>query len=216
MLLYVLKAAAACSEGDDSQVGPALQQSASLSTHKDTPPHVAVHHTVLQCATGAAKCALWQRQVMRRICRPCCAPVTARVMQAPTTATAASVQQQCRAQPAGQQDAQHQQQHAVLGYIIVQVNSVTAHINKLAVAPHARRRGLGAALLRVGGQPLLAQHREQPVVQAVHPLAACRQLFGSLHHQDSADKCSAPSIVRCKVCSSTAGKLTTGIGSVAS
>jgi ribosomal protein S18 acetylase RimI-like enzyme len=37
----------------------------------------------------------------------------------------------------------------VLGYITVQVNSVTAHINKLAVAPHARRQGLGAALLRV-------------------------------------------------------------------
>jgi ribosomal protein S18 acetylase RimI-like enzyme len=26
---------------------------------------------------------------------------------------------------------------------------VTAHINKLAVVPHARRQGLGAALLRV-------------------------------------------------------------------
>jgi GNAT superfamily N-acetyltransferase len=47
------------------------------------------------------------------------------------------------------------QQHAapgsVLGYIVVQVNSVTAHINKLAVAPEARRDGLATRLLRVGG-----------------------------------------------------------------
>jgi ribosomal protein S18 acetylase RimI-like enzyme len=59
-------------------------------------------------------------------------------------------QQQCHQQPAHNQPTQNeQQQRAVLGYIIVQVNSVTAHINKLAVASHARRQGLGAALLRV-------------------------------------------------------------------
>lgn len=38
---------------------------------------------------------------------------------------------------------------AVCGYIIVQSNSVTLHINKLAVAPEARRRGVGSALLQV-------------------------------------------------------------------
>lgn len=38
---------------------------------------------------------------------------------------------------------------AVLGYIVVQVNSVTAHVNKLAVAPEARRTGLATRLLRV-------------------------------------------------------------------
>jgi ribosomal protein S18 acetylase RimI-like enzyme len=38
----------------------------------------------------------------------------------------------------------------VQGYIVVQVNSVTAHINKLAVAPEARRTGLATRLLQVG------------------------------------------------------------------
>lgn len=40
----------------------------------------------------------------------------------------------------------------VQGYIVVQVNSVTAHINKLAVAPEARRSGLATRLLQVRGQ----------------------------------------------------------------
>jgi len=38
---------------------------------------------------------------------------------------------------------------AVLGYIVVQVNSITAHVNKLAVAPEARRMGLATHLLQV-------------------------------------------------------------------
>lgn len=51
---------------------------------------------------------------------------------------------------AASNEQQQQQQHvAVLGYLIMQVNSVTAHINKLAVALHARCQGIGAALLRV-------------------------------------------------------------------
>lgn len=37
----------------------------------------------------------------------------------------------------------------VLGYIVVQVNSITAHVNKLAVAPEARRMGLATHLLQV-------------------------------------------------------------------
>ncbi|KAF6264987.1 acyl-CoA N-acyltransferase [Scenedesmus sp. NREL 46B-D3] len=55
---------------------------------------------------------------------------------------------------------------AVLGYIIVQVNSVTAHINKLAVAPHARRRGLGAALLRAALQ--VAIHERRALCSTLH------------------------------------------------
>lgn len=57
----------------------------------------------------------------------------------------------------GPQQQQQQQQAggsssvgAVQGYIVVQVNSVTAHINKLAVAPEARRTGLATRLLQVG------------------------------------------------------------------
>jgi GNAT superfamily N-acetyltransferase len=38
----------------------------------------------------------------------------------------------------------------VQGYIVVQVNSVTAHINKLVVVPEARRTGLATWLLQVG------------------------------------------------------------------
>lgn len=64
------------------------------------------------------------------------------------------------ARPCSLKEWPQQQQHhslqqpassTVLGYIVVQVHSVVAHINKLAVAPHARRQGLGAALLRVSG-----------------------------------------------------------------
>ena len=58
-------------------------------------------------------------------------------------------------QPYPQQQDQQQQQPAsssgvVQGYIVVQVNSVTAHINKLAVAPEAQRTGLATRLLKVG------------------------------------------------------------------
>jgi ribosomal protein S18 acetylase RimI-like enzyme len=59
-------------------------------------------------------------------------------------------QQQQRQEEAG---VQQQASSTVLGYIVVQVNSVTAHINKLAVAPEARRSGLATHLLQVS-QPL--------------------------------------------------------------
>eukprot|EP00879_Flechtneria_rotunda_P009293 GHRR01009729.1.p1 GENE.GHRR01009729.1~~GHRR01009729.1.p1 ORF type:complete len:185 (+),score=71.39 GHRR01009729.1:164-718(+) len=39
-------------------------------------------------------------------------------------------------------------EYQVLGYIIMQVHSITAHINKVAVAPAARRQGVGTSLLR--------------------------------------------------------------------
>lgn len=55
-----------------------------------------------------------------------------------------------------QEDAEGMQQQAsssVLGYIVVQVNSVTAHVNKLVVAPEARRSGLATRLLQAS-QPL--------------------------------------------------------------
>lgn len=54
---------------------------------------------------------------------------------------------------------QQQASSSVLGYIVVQVNSVTAHINKLAVAPEARRSGLATRLLQASqplGHPLVA------------------------------------------------------------
>ncbi|WIA11538.1 hypothetical protein OEZ85_011648 [Tetradesmus obliquus] len=73
-------------------------------------------------------------------------------------------QQPCQQQPAQKRSTNDspplpQQQQAVLGYIIVQVNSMTAHVNKLAVVPQARRRGLGAALLRAALQVALHERR---------------------------------------------------------
>jgi GNAT superfamily N-acetyltransferase len=41
----------------------------------------------------------------------------------------------------------------LLGYLVMQVNSVTAHISKLAVDPAVHRRGLGTALLQVRWAP---------------------------------------------------------------
>jgi ribosomal protein S18 acetylase RimI-like enzyme len=52
----------------------------------------------------------------------------------------------------------------VLGYIVVQVNSITAHINKLAVAPEARRSGLATRLL---------QASQMLGVCCLHPLPKC-------------------------------------------
>lgn len=81
------------------------------------------------------------------------------------TATASRQHQQtCQQQPAQKQTTNNPpplppQQQTVLGYIIVQVNSVTAHVNKLAVVPQARRRGIGAALLRAALQVALHERR---------------------------------------------------------
>eukprot|EP00878_Enallax_costatus_P042509 GHUV01049892.1.p1 GENE.GHUV01049892.1~~GHUV01049892.1.p1 ORF type:complete len:203 (+),score=50.53 GHUV01049892.1:101-709(+) len=41
-----------------------------------------------------------------------------------------------------------QQLQKVVGYLVMQVNSITAHINKVAVAPNHRRKGIGKALLK--------------------------------------------------------------------
>jgi ribosomal protein S18 acetylase RimI-like enzyme len=49
-----------------------------------------------------------------------------------------------------QQDTKQQlQRTTVAGYVVVQTNSVTAHVNKLCVSRDWRRQGIGSLLLRV-------------------------------------------------------------------
>lgn len=53
----------------------------------------------------------------------------------------------------------HEPAVKVIGYLVMQVNSVTTHINKIAVAPDQRRRGVGEALLRVSNHAGSRQQR---------------------------------------------------------
>eukprot|EP00882_Tetradesmus_deserticola_P032092 GHRQ01036317.1.p1 GENE.GHRQ01036317.1~~GHRQ01036317.1.p1 ORF type:complete len:178 (+),score=44.91 GHRQ01036317.1:320-853(+) len=116
----------------------------------------------MQCDQSHIWVIVWRPCAPANPGADCCA------MQGLRTATAATRARQNRQQQAaGQQESQHQQQQgAVLGYIIIQVNSITAHINKLAVAPHARRQGLGAALLRAALQ--VAVHERRALCSTLH------------------------------------------------
>jgi len=72
---------------------------------------------------------------------------------------------------------QQQQRQALpgqlLGYLVMQVNSITAHINKLAVDPAVRRQGVATALLQVRHPP-----QPHPVSQTTH---ACMRLGAGEH-----------------------------------
>jgi ribosomal protein S18 acetylase RimI-like enzyme len=61
-----------------------------------------------------------------------------------------------------QQQRQHPRAMTVVGYIVVQVNSLSCHVNKLAVAPGSRRRGLGSRLLQVRGCVVCCWGRDAP------------------------------------------------------
>jgi hypothetical protein len=69
--------------------------------------------------------------------------------QSPASAADAGHSGSSSCQPPQSGPEQLQLSSSVVGYIVVQVNSVTAHINKLAVAAEARRAGLATLLLRV-------------------------------------------------------------------
>lgn len=90
--------------------------------------------------------------------------------------TDTAARQPLAAPPRRPQEQPHQHQHqqqltlrqdmqqcgaAVLGYIVVQVNSITAHVNKLAVAPEARRMGLATHLLQAVLRLTVAERRIQ-------------------------------------------------------
>jgi ribosomal protein S18 acetylase RimI-like enzyme len=85
--------------------------------------------------------------VCQRLLRPL-VPYTYACLKSPASAADPTHSGSSTCQPT-QSVAKQLLSSSVVGYIVVQVNSVTAHINKLAVAPEARRAGLATLLLRV-------------------------------------------------------------------